>query len=112
MIAEARTELTPEIWRRSLDDRLLDHDAAADLDGYVWGVKWQEFYPGARLVPDSERAAEWSTSLGIAMNHVEIETNGHHLTLVFHDLVVEDLPVGFAPFITGTAGPDARMPWG
>ena len=91
---------------------LLDHDAAADLDGYVWGVKWQAFFPGARFVPDSARAAEWAASLGIAMNHVEIGTNGHHLTLVFHDLVVEDLPIGFAPYTTGTDGPNAKMPWG
>lgn len=65
-----------------------------------------------RSVLDSERAAEWAASLGIAMNHVEIGTNGHHLTLVFHDLVVEDLPIGFAPYTTGTDGPNAKMPWG
>jgi hypothetical protein len=112
VVAEARTALTPENWRRSLDERLLDHDTAADLDGYVWGVKWQGFYPGGRIISESPRASEWSEALGIQMHHVEIETNGHDLTLVFHTLLVEDLPVGFAPFVTGIDGPNAKMPWG
>src|SRR5690348_14556550 len=33
--------LTPEIWKQSLEPRLVDDDQGRDLDGYVWGVRWQ-----------------------------------------------------------------------
>src|SRR5580658_2218683 len=44
--ARSRTTLPPDTWRSSLDERLIDHAIGADLDGYVWGVKWQSLYPG------------------------------------------------------------------
>src|SRR5689334_5876588 len=42
--------LSPEVWMASLDDRLIDYEQGRDLDGYVWGVKWQALFPGMRLV--------------------------------------------------------------
>lgn len=48
--------LSPETWRRSLDERLLDYEQGRDLNGYVWGAKWQELYPGMTLVPESADA--------------------------------------------------------
>ena len=35
-----------------------------DLDGYVWGVRWQELYPGMRLLQDSAEARKWEGELG------------------------------------------------
>jgi hypothetical protein len=35
----------PAVWKRSLDERLLDHEQGRDLVGYVWGVRWQILYP-------------------------------------------------------------------
>jgi len=32
--------LPPGIWKRSLDE-LVDYGQGCDLEGYVWGVKWQ-----------------------------------------------------------------------
>lgn len=53
---DVETAVSADIWRRSLDDRLIDYDTGKDLDGYVWGVRWQVLYPGAKVVPGSKRA--------------------------------------------------------
>lgn len=81
-----RSALSPEIWRDSLDDRLTDHATGVDLDGFVWGVNWQNLYPRATLVPDSDRARHWSQAVGIDFHEVRIEADAHDLTLVFSDL--------------------------
>jgi hypothetical protein len=93
------TAVTPETWRKSLDDRLIRYETGRDLDGYVWGVKWQALYPGAKVVSDSETAARWSEAIGIAFHEVRFETNGHDLSLVFHDLEVRQIGAGYAPFV-------------
>ncbi|MGW4055407.1 YxiG-like protein [Streptomyces sp. NPDC004779] len=36
-------------WRGSLEDRLIDHESGVDLDVYVWGAKWHDLHPRARL---------------------------------------------------------------
>ena len=97
--AAVRSALSPEIWKRSLDERLVDFERGRDLDGYVWGVKWQELYPGMKLVPDSVDAERWSHDLGIPFHEAAIETNGHNISLVFADLVVDTVDVGHAPFV-------------
>jgi hypothetical protein len=99
---EARCETTvrPDVWRISLDERLIDHEKGVDLDGYVWGVKWHAFYPGATVLSKSETARRWKRSVGIDFHEVRIETNAHRLTLVFSDLQVSEVPVGYAPFTT------------
>ncbi len=93
------TTVAPETWRISLDDRLIDYHGGADLDGYVWGVKWQELYPGARLVPASARAASWSEAIGIAFHEAIVEGNGHKIELVFSELEVTPVQPGYAPFV-------------
>lgn len=92
------TTVTPETWTVSLNERLLDHDAAADLDGYVWGVKWQCLYPGAMLLPPSSRTAWWSAAVGIPFHEAVVETNAHKITLVFSHLDVSQVEPGYAPF--------------
>ncbi|ONH25528.1 hypothetical protein [Pseudofrankia asymbiotica] len=93
-----RTAVRPETWKESLDDRLIDYETGKDLDGYVWGVKWQCLCPGAVLLEDSPLAQAWSDAIGIEFHEVRIETNGHDLTLVFSDLIVTPVSVGYAPF--------------
>ncbi|MFE0771615.1 hypothetical protein [Streptomyces sp. NPDC058861] len=98
---EARCETfqSADVWRASLDDRLLDRETAdPDLGGYVWGAKYHEMY-GAELRPDSEAARRWSKAVGIDFHEVHIETNAHDLTLLFSDLEVSEVPVGYAPFV-------------
>ncbi|MEU6197926.1 hypothetical protein [Streptomyces sp. NPDC047061] len=98
--ARCETSVPAKTWRISLDDRLIDHKTGIDLDGYVWGVKWHSLYPGARLLPESEGARRWSKALGIDFHEVCMETSAHNLTLLFSDLQVSEVPVGYAPFVT------------
>jgi len=51
-------------------------------------------YPGATYIDDSAKAKQWSNRLGKPMHEVLIETNGHSLDLVFHDLIVRELHPG------------------
>ncbi|MGN9758056.1 YxiG-like protein [Streptomyces sp. SD31] len=97
--ARCETSVPAQTWRVSLDDRLIDDVTADGLDGYVWGVKWHCLYPGAKLLPASERTRRWSRSLGLDFHEVLIETNAHRLTLLFSDLQVSELPIGYTPFV-------------
>lgn len=81
--AIATTAVPAEVWKRSLDERLVDFDQGRDVDGYLWGVRWQVLYPGMTLVPDSADAGRWSQILGIPFYEAMIETNGHNLSLIF-----------------------------
>ena len=97
--ATATTTVSPEIWKRSLDERLIDHEEGRELDGYLWGVKWQALYPGMKLVEGSAEAARWSRELGIPFHEVAIETNDHNISLVFSNLAVDIVETGYAPFV-------------
>lgn len=108
--ATVTTALSAEIWKRSLDERLIDYEQGRDLDGYVWGVRWQALYPGMKLVHGSEDAARWSHELGIPFHEAAIETNGHNFSLVFSDLVVSTVDVGYAPYVVPDGGPDFKIP--
>lgn len=107
--ATATTAVRRDVWKESLDERLLDHQAylqAEDLNGYVWGVKWQCLYPGISLLDGTAEAAQWTAGLGIPFYEARIETNGHNLELVFSDLIVTSLDPGFAPFTVPSSGRD------
>lgn len=106
--AVTSSALSPEIWKRSLDPRLVDYDQGRDLDGYVWGVRWQALYPGMRPVSASADAQQWSHDLGIPFYEASIETNGHNLSLVFADLIVDTVSAGHTPFVVSDTGPDAK----
>ena len=112
VVAEVRTAVSAETWRRSLDDRLTSYETGVDLDGYVWGVKWQVNYPGPTIVADSPRAATWADDVGIPFHELRFETNGHNLSLVFHDLSVDEVESGYAPHVLGPGGPDHKIPFG
>jgi hypothetical protein len=97
--AGCQSAVDPEVWKASLDDRLIDLETGADRDGYVWGVKWHCLYPRATIVHESESANRWAQAVGIEFHEVRIVTNAHNLTLVFSDLQVSELPAGYAPFV-------------
>ncbi|GAA0612019.1 hypothetical protein [Streptomyces crystallinus] len=97
--ARCETSLPAMTWQRSLDDRLTDHESGVDLDGFVWGVKWHPMYPGAKLLPPTDAALRWSHALGIDFHDVLLETNAHRLTLLFSELQVTEVPVGYTPFV-------------
>ncbi len=98
--AEVKTTVTPETWRKSLDDGLLDHENGKDLDGYVWGVRWHCLYPGARIEEATPRTTAWADALEMPLYEAVIETNAHHIRLVFGDLEVSQVEPGYAPFVT------------
>ena len=108
--ATVTSAVPPEIWRRSLDERLVDYEQGRDLDGYVWGVKWQVLYPGMKLVPDSADAQRWSHELGLPFCEASIETNGHNVSLIFSDLAVQTVQPGHTPFVVPEGGPDFKIP--
>lgn len=108
--AVATSALTPETWKRSLDERLVDYEQGCELDGYVWGVRWQALYPGMKLVRDSAEAQRWSRGLGIPFYEVVIETNGHNISLVFSDLAVGTVETGYAPFVVHSGEPEVKIP--
>ncbi len=75
-----------------MDDALIEYEGMQSEgapDGFRWGVKSAEAYPGWIYVVDSQRAATWAKKVGLSMHEVEIRTNVYNLSLVFHDLVVE-----------------------
>lgn len=111
--ASASTAVQPDVWRDSLGDEFTDYErwiAAGEPDGYVWGVNWQNLYPGMRLLPESEEAKAWSAQLGRDFHEVRIETNGHDITLIFADLVVSVAHPGDAAFVVPPDGPDFKVP--
>jgi len=112
VLANVSTALDPQIWARSMDERLIDYETGVDLEGYVWGVKWQMLYPGFELIADSESARAWSKDLGIPFFEARVETNGHNLSLVFSDLRIEPAPAGYRPFAVGNPFWDGKIPLG
>ena len=102
--------LPPATWKWSLDERLTDYGQGKDLDGYVWGVQWQELYPGMKLVPDSAEARRWTAELGIPFREAVIAMNAHVLSLVFSDLTVDVIDPGHIPFAVPAGGPDGKTP--
>ncbi|MFD6420935.1 hypothetical protein [Streptomyces sp. NPDC060198] len=112
---EARCETfqSAETWRASLDDRLLDRGTVdPDLGGYVWGMRFHELYD-IRLCLGSDATRRWTQAVGIDFHQVRRETTAHDLTLLFSDLEVSEVPVGYAPFVAGEdSGPSDPVPSG
>ena len=96
VVASVTTAVGDAVWKESWDDRFIDYGAwenSGEPEGHVWGVCWFCAYPGATYMTDSVLAQEWSQRLGKTMHEVQIETNGHNLRLVFHDLKVSESSV-------------------
>jgi hypothetical protein len=96
--AHVESSVTPDSWRRSLDDVLIDAKGGPEHEGYVWGIRWQNLYPGAKVITDSLAASSWEKEVGIDFHEVVFETNGHKLQLVFSDLEVTEVQPGYRPF--------------
>lgn len=93
------------MWSRSLDDALIhEHDVTRDSAGFVWGVNCQILYPGANVVPDSARAAEWSEKVGIPFCEVRVTGNAQEIAVIFSELAVEEIEAGYAPYVVERTG--------
>jgi hypothetical protein len=108
--ATVTSAVNPAVWVRSLDDRLVETPSEDQPDGYVWGVRWQELYPGLSLLSDSSEADRWSTALGLPFYEAVAGMNGHTVGLVFADLAVTIIEAGYAPFSVALTGPDHKYP--
>jgi hypothetical protein len=111
--ATVSSTIPPQVWSRSLDERLTADLALAtqtDLDGFVWGVRWQELYPGITLAETSPEAERWSTALGIPFYEAQIRTNAHDISLVFSDLEAKTLDPGHTVFVIPQEEPDSTVP--
>jgi hypothetical protein len=94
-----RSRVAPEVWTRSVDDSLTKITTVTrDATGYVWGVAGQEAYPGGSLVSPSPRARQWSDATGIEFQEVCIAANAHEISIVFSELVVEEVPTGYTSY--------------
>ena len=89
--AHITTSLPDEGYRMSMDDSLIDFEAGKGLPGYLWGVRWSDLYPGWTLNLASAKAVEWTRRLGIQFHDILIETNVYKITLIFGELVVEQI---------------------
>lgn len=108
--AVVTSAVPPEVWKRSLDERLIDYEQGVNLDGYVWGAKWQVLYPGMKLLDDSPEAKRWSRFLDRPFHEASIEMNGHNISLVFSDLEVDTVDVSHVPFAVTEGGPNVEIP--
>ncbi len=92
MEAEVRTQLSPEVWRTSLDDRLTDLETARSesIEGHIW-VGSQELYPGGRVIDASDRARARSGAIGLDFQELVLESNVQIITLIASDLEVAQL---------------------
>lgn len=100
--ATVETTLGESTWKDSWDDRFIDYDTGSKLyetaRGYIWGVKWQELYPGLKLISPSPEAQRWSQQLNRPFYQAEAYLNAHHITLIYSDLEVLTAEVGYSPF--------------
>jgi len=97
VVAHVETAVQDKAWRNSWDDVFIDFETwqkAGSPDGYVWGVCYSAVYPGLTYVEGSHLAHEWSERLGKPMHEVFIETNGHNIQLVFHDIKIDKIAQG------------------
>jgi len=91
---QMRTEVGPDVWRRSWSDEFTDYqrwEAAGEPDGYVFGTNWSLAYSGFSAVNDSALAAEWASKVGYPMFAANLQTDRFNLTLIFHDARLEQL---------------------
>jgi hypothetical protein len=90
-LARLETRLSDETWRASWDERFTDYErwsAGGEPEGFVWGARWSDAYPGVTYVDSSALAAEWTARFQQPMHEVTLETNVFTLTLVFHDFSI------------------------
>lgn len=94
-----RSTVRPDVWTSSIDDRLLEtHHVTMEDTGFVWGTQCQILYPGPKIIEDSVRAKWWADEVGVEFHEVLIEGNAHAISIVFSDLVVEEVRDGYTPY--------------
>lgn len=79
-----------KIFEQSISDEFVysgpDYPEKPDPDGFIWGVRFADAYPGLKYVEDGKRAEYWSQKTGRKMHEILLETNAYFLRLVFADI--------------------------
>ncbi len=89
VLAEVTTATPDRNWVLSWSEAFISWQAyldAGEPEGYVWGVEWQNAYPGLSYIADSSAAQEWAVRLQKPMHEVFIESDAHDIRLIFHDV--------------------------
>jgi len=88
-----KTEIPPEPFNASISDQFVfagpDYPENDNLEGFIWGVRYANAYPGLTYIENGDLAKEWSQRMKRTMHEVTIETEAYHLTLVFADFRYE-----------------------
>jgi hypothetical protein len=89
------TAIEPRAFNTSLRDANVfagpDYPEEDIPDGFVWGVRYANAYPGLTYVEDGKRAAHWAAAMSRPMHEVLIETEAYRLRIVFADVRHEHL---------------------
>jgi hypothetical protein len=85
-----QTAISPKYFGPSLPDDFVfsgpDYPEKKDPQGFIWGVRYANAYPGLSYRLGGERSAYWTAHLRRKMHEVFIETEAYSLLLVFADL--------------------------
>ena len=88
--ASYQSAVNPLVFTQSLPDAFVfagpDYPDQDDPDGFVWGVRQSNAYPGLTYLDQGERAQHWTNQLGRRMHEITLETEAFHLRLVFADI--------------------------
>jgi hypothetical protein len=97
VVVQVITAVSDQAWQMSWSDIFTDYqvwEQSGSPSGYVWGVEFSAVYPGLKFMKDSAHAKEWTERLQQPMYELLIETNGHNITLIFHDVFVHQIATG------------------
>ncbi len=88
--AQYQTRVAPLVFVQSLPDEYVysgpDYPSKEGPDGFIWGVRYSNAYPGLIYVENGDRAHYWSQLLKRKMHEVTVETEAFHLRLVFTEV--------------------------
>jgi|SRR5215204_5174316 len=92
--AHVTTGVSDDTWQQSWADLFTDYKrwtAADSPGGFVWGVCWSMANPGLAYHAASPLAQEWSERLEQPMHEVTVETQVYRLSLIFHDVIIQQV---------------------
>jgi len=88
--AQYQTNISPDGFVRSLSDQFVyagpDYPGREEPDGFIWGVRYSNAYPGLKYIEEDKHTEYWSERLGRKMHEITLVTEAFTLRLVFADI--------------------------
>jgi len=78
----------------SMDDRLLALSRQGEPgypEGFVWGVKYADVYPGWTLEEDTSELRILNKLYEMKFHRIIFNTNAYDLSIIFHDVEVNEI---------------------